>query len=193
LSLDVLIGLRKQGKKEIRPGSKFHHLALRNGAIRLFRGHRYNHSKLVTVTISSSKKQQSGLFVTRARAPSSLGPPILPEPFDEQPRAVLDGRIWSKPNGAFQTRTIGASPQNIARLHRQEFSNGRTTDGMLDQLNKFDHLNGAAVADVVEPPWRMTGRWIRRIARPRGIWLRRLFDEADDGRRDVVNIGEVAP
>jgi hypothetical protein len=48
------------------------------------------------------------------------------EPFDEQPRVVFDGGIWPESDDPFQVRTIGASLQSVARLHRQQFLNGRT-------------------------------------------------------------------
>ena len=77
-------------------------------------------------------------------------------------RALLDGGIWSKPDRAFQIRTIGAGLHNVAGLHRQEFSNGRTTDGLLNQPNEFNHLDRAAVADIIEPPRRTACRRIGR-------------------------------
>ena len=91
---------------------------------------------------------------------------IRPEPFDEQPRAVFDGGIWPESDRAFQIRTIGTGLEHVAGLHRQEFADGRTADSLLDQPNEFDHLDRAAIADVIEAPRRTACRRIGRIARP---------------------------
>ena len=93
------------------------------------------------VKIRSAENAETGLVISTG-FPSLLRTGDRNGTIQRTSRAVFDGGIGSKSDRAFQIRTIGASLQNIAWLHWQEFSNGRAADSLLDQPNEVDYFTG---------------------------------------------------
>lgn len=96
------------------------------------------------------------------------------KPGDEAGNALFDRHSWLEIEAAVAVGDVGVGFGDLARLHGEEFFEGFAVEGLLEELDEVEEVDGAVVAEVEE----LAGR-AEVEGRCRSCY-------------DVVDVGEVA-
>src|SRR5688572_32835108 len=91
---------------------------------------------------------------------------ILQVPLYEAADSDLDGRDRRVADVTLEVLDVGPGVGHVARLQRQHVHLRLATEALFENFDVAQQLDGAVVADVVQPVRRAAGYGIRRLAIP---------------------------